>query len=112
MRNAWSNLKFREKRRLTFNCKFRGFFGLIFGVIQTATGIGFALGPWLTGLIYDTSGTYLPALKGMLEIYVISVAGIVLTSALQSQFLTAGHFSCTGFAYSPELNVNLYLSPR
>ncbi len=51
-------------------------FGLIFGVIQAATGIGAALGPWLTGLIYDTLGTYLPALQGMLAIHVISVIGI------------------------------------
>jgi len=51
-------------------------FGLIFGVIQTATGIGAALGPWLTGLIYDTLGTYIPALQGMLAIHVISVVGI------------------------------------
>ena len=51
-------------------------FGLIFGVIQAGSGIGAALGPWLTGLIYDTLGTYLPALKGMLVIYVIAAAGI------------------------------------
>jgi MFS family permease len=51
-------------------------FGLIFGLIQAATGIGAALGPWLTGLIYDTLGTYQPALKGMLWIYVIAVAGV------------------------------------
>ena len=51
-------------------------FGLIFGFIQAATGIGAALGPWLTGLIYDTQGTYLPALKGMLGIYVLAVAGV------------------------------------
>ena len=50
--------------------------GLIFGVIQTATGIGGALGPWLTGLIYDTLGTYLPALQGMLGIHVIAAAGV------------------------------------
>jgi len=51
-------------------------FGLIFGVIQAATGIGAALGAWLTGLIYDTLGTYLPALQGMLAIYVIAAAGV------------------------------------
>jgi MFS family permease len=51
-------------------------FGLIFGVIQAATGIGAALGPWLMGLIYDTLGTYLPALQGMLGIHVIAVAGV------------------------------------
>ena len=51
-------------------------FGLIFGVIQAGVGIGAALGPWLTGLIYDTLGTYLPALKGMLVIYVVAAAGI------------------------------------
>ncbi|MDP7560910.1 MAG: MFS transporter, partial [Planctomycetota bacterium] len=51
-------------------------FGLIFGVIQTATGIGAALGPILTGLIYDTMGTYMPALQGMLGIYVIAAAGV------------------------------------
>jgi MFS family permease len=51
-------------------------FGLIFGFIQAASGIGAALGPWLTGLIYDTQGTYLPALQGMLVIYVVVVAGV------------------------------------
>ena len=51
-------------------------FGLIFGFIQAGTGIGAALGPWLTGLLYDTLGTYLPALQGMLVIYVIAAAGI------------------------------------
>ena len=51
-------------------------FGLIFGVIQVATGIGAALGAWLTGLSYDTLGTYLPALQGMLAIYVIAAAGV------------------------------------
>ncbi len=51
-------------------------FGLIFGFIQAAAGIGAALGPWLTGLIYDTQGTYLPALQGMLGIYVIAAAGV------------------------------------
>lgn len=51
-------------------------FGLIFGFIQTATGIGAALGPWLTGLIYDTWGTYLPALMGMLGICLIAVIGV------------------------------------
>ncbi len=51
-------------------------FGLIFGFIQAAAGIGAALGPWLTGLIYDTQGTYLPALQGILGIYVLAVAGV------------------------------------
>lgn len=51
-------------------------FGLIFGAIQTATGIGAALGPWAAGMIHDTLGTYLSALQGMLAIHVISVIGI------------------------------------
>ena len=51
-------------------------FGLIFGVTQAATGIGAALGPWLAGLIFDHWGTYLPALQGMLVIYVLSSAGV------------------------------------
>jgi MFS family permease len=51
-------------------------FGLIFGVTQAATGIGAALGPWLAGLIYDNLGTYLPALIGMLVIYVVAAAGV------------------------------------
>jgi len=53
-----------------------GSFGLIFGVIQTTTGIGAALGPWLMGLVHDTLGTYLPALQGMLVIYVLSIIGV------------------------------------
>ncbi|MBI2881079.1 MAG: MFS transporter [Candidatus Tectomicrobia bacterium] len=51
-------------------------FGVIFGVIQAATGIGAALGPWLTGLIYDRWGTYLPALEGMLLVFILSAMGI------------------------------------
>ena len=34
----------------------------------------------LTGLIYDTLGTYLPALQGMLAIYVISTEGVWIIS--------------------------------
>ncbi|MCP4626855.1 MAG: MFS transporter [bacterium] len=62
-------------------------FGLIFGVIQTATGIGAALGPWLTGLIYDTLGTYLPAFQGMLTIHVISVIGIWIVAPRKVRFI-------------------------
>ena len=51
-------------------------FGTIFGVIQTATGIGAAVGPWLTGLVFDSLGTYLPALQAMLAIHVIAVIGV------------------------------------
>ena len=62
-------------------------FGLIFGVIQTATGIGGALGPWLTGLIYDTLGTYLPALQGMLAIQVVSVIGVWIVAPRKVRFI-------------------------
>jgi MFS family permease len=51
-------------------------FGLIFGFIQAAAGIGAALGPWLMGYIYDTQGTYLPALVGILGIYVMVAIGV------------------------------------
>ena len=51
-------------------------FGVIFGLIQTGTGIGAALGPWLVGLVYDRMGTYLPALQGLLAIYMLTVIGI------------------------------------
>jgi MFS family permease len=62
-------------------------FGLIFGVLQTATGIGAAFGPWLTGLIYDTLGTYLPAFQGMLAIHVISVIGIWIVAPRKVRFI-------------------------
>jgi MFS family permease len=62
-------------------------FGLIFGVLQIATGIGAALGPWLTGLIYDTLGTYLPAFQGMLAIHVISVIGIWIVAPRKVRFI-------------------------
>ena len=62
-------------------------FGLIFGVIQTATGIGAALGPWLTGLIYDTLGTYLPALQCMLAIQMLSVIGIWIVAPRKLHFI-------------------------
>ncbi|CAB1079020.1 hypothetical protein D1AOALGA4SA_6738 [Olavius algarvensis Delta 1 endosymbiont] len=62
-------------------------FGLIFGAIQTATGIGAALGPWLAGLIYDTQGTYLPALQGILAIHVVSVIGIWIVAPRKVRFI-------------------------
>lgn len=50
-------------------------FGIIFGWIQTGTGIGAAIGPWLFGLIYDRTGNYFPALQGLLVVYALTIVG-------------------------------------
>jgi len=37
-------------------------FGLIYGINEAVLGLGAAVGPWLGGLVYDTTGTYRVAL--------------------------------------------------
>lgn len=36
-------------------------FGSIFGTIMVATILGGAAGPWITGIVYDVTGTYAAA---------------------------------------------------
>lgn len=36
-------------------------YGVIFGTLSLASGAGAALGPWVTGILYDHFGTYVPA---------------------------------------------------
>ncbi|CAB1074021.1 hypothetical protein D1AOALGA4SA_2009 [Olavius algarvensis Delta 1 endosymbiont] len=54
---------------------------------QATTSPIFPLRPWLTGLIYDTLGTYLPALQGMLAIQMLSVIGIWIVAPRKVNFI-------------------------
>lgn len=37
-------------------------YGLIYGSIESVSGLAQAIGPWLAGLVFDRTGSYLPAL--------------------------------------------------
>ena len=39
-----------------------GSVGGVIGIAYTGTGLGALIGPWLTGVVYDRTGSYQPAL--------------------------------------------------
>ena len=36
-------------------------YGTIYGTLSVASNLGAGIGPWVTGLVYDQTGTYMPA---------------------------------------------------
>ncbi|MBF0277487.1 MAG: MFS transporter [SAR324 cluster bacterium] len=48
-------------------------YGSIFGVLGTIASLGAAVGPWLTGVIYDYQGTYLLAFQFCIALSLFSV---------------------------------------
>jgi MFS family permease len=55
-------------------------FGTIFGTLNLAAGAGAGLGPWLTGLIHDRTGSYAPAFGLAIACSVVSVVAMWLAA--------------------------------
>jgi MFS family permease len=55
-------------------------FGTIFGTLSSASILGAASGPWLTGAIYDRVGSYAPAYWLAIGLAVVSIACIWLAA--------------------------------
>jgi MFS family permease len=55
-------------------------FGTIFGTLSSASILGAATGPWLTGAIYDRVGSYAPAFWLSIALGVVSIACIWLAA--------------------------------
>ena len=51
-------------------------FATIFGALSVFGNIGAAVGPWLTGTIYDRTGSYQPAFVIVLVICLVAIAAI------------------------------------
>lgn len=51
-------------------------YGAIFGSLGLGSGAGAALGPWLTGLLYDRTGTYAPAFGLALGLSLVSLVAV------------------------------------
>ena len=55
-------------------------FGTIFGTLSSASILGAASGPWLTGAIYDRVGSYAPAFWLSIGLAAVSIACIWLAA--------------------------------
>ena len=55
-------------------------YGSIFGTAITAAVLGGAAGPWITGLLHDCSGSYVPAFWLSLSLSLVSAAAIWLAA--------------------------------
>jgi MFS family permease len=55
-------------------------FGTIFGTLSSASILGAACGPWLTGWVYDRTGSYTPAFWLAIGLCLISIACIWLAA--------------------------------
>ena len=51
-------------------------YGAIFGTLNVASNAGAACGPWITGMLYDTTGTYAPAFVLAMAVSLISILAI------------------------------------
>lgn len=55
-------------------------YGAIFGCLGLASGAGAALGPWLTGVLYDRTGSYAPAFWLALGLSLLSLVAVWLAA--------------------------------
>ncbi|HEV8676982.1 MAG TPA: MFS transporter [Methylomirabilota bacterium] len=55
-------------------------FGTIFGTLNLAAGAGAGLGPWVTGVLYDRTGSYAPAFWLAIALSVVSAGAIWLAA--------------------------------
>ena len=51
-------------------------YGTIFGTLNVASNAGAACGPWITGVLYDTTGTYAPAFVLAMAVSLVSILAI------------------------------------
>jgi MFS family permease len=51
-------------------------YGTIFGTLNLASSSGAACGPWLTGLLYDATGSYAPAFGLAIGLSLVSIAAM------------------------------------
>lgn len=58
-------------------------YGSIFGTVMLAAILGGAAGPWVTGVMYDRLGTYLPAFSLSIVLSVVSAIAIWLAAPRQ-----------------------------
>jgi MFS family permease len=55
-------------------------YGTIFGTLNLASSSGAACGPWLTGRLYDATGSYAPAFVLAIVLSLVSIAAIWLAA--------------------------------
>jgi MFS family permease len=55
-------------------------YGSIFGTVMLTAILGGAAGPWVTGVMYDRLGTYLPAFKLFMVLNLVSTVAIWLAA--------------------------------
>ena len=55
-------------------------YGSIFGSVMLAAILGGAAGPWVTGVMYDRLGTYLPAFSLSIALSLVSAIGVWLAA--------------------------------
>jgi len=55
-------------------------YGSIFGAVMLAAILGGATGPWVTGVMYDRFGTYLPAFALSMVLNLVSALAIWLAA--------------------------------
>jgi MFS family permease len=55
-------------------------YGTIFGTLNLASSSGAAVGPWLTGVLYDRTGSYVPAFWLAILLSLVSIAAIWLAA--------------------------------
>jgi nitrate/nitrite transporter NarK len=67
-------------------------FGTIFGTLSSASILGAACGPWLTGWIYDRVGSYTPAFWLAIGLCLVSIA-CIWQAAPRKQRAVAGQIA-------------------
>jgi MFS family permease len=55
-------------------------YGIIFGTLNLASNSGAACGPWLTGRVYDMTGSYVPAFLLAIVLSLVSIGAIWLAA--------------------------------
>lgn len=70
-------------------------FGTIFGTLGLGSGAGAALGPWVTGVLYDRTGSYAPAFVMAIVLSLVSILAVWLAAPRKVRAV-AGRVARTG----------------